>query len=415
MIHHQVPLEHSWPIPPNRSAWRCSATSRTSRSACATPTTKKFDIKKILERLLLKGSIVVKRPTATGSATRAFKGHHARGQLRADRDPTCASRARTRPTSAGGRCASTSATPSRMSTPSSSSAATPTSRRWSQAARERQAGDRRRGQAVDLGPADRQLRRVHLLRRSGAREPACPARQVAEAQSAPRRSPEEERQRREARAAPQPGDRDRGRDLRGAGGRARRQRQDLGLGAQGEAIKRRKPDFSESYYGFKTFGNLLEEASSRGLLEFGRDDKSGAYVFRSSAAPASIEAVGDQPGAGLVAAQVEGQVGIRAGERGRRHAGADGAGAAGAAASRERVGAGAARGDAERRRDPRPAQNRISRCRAGAARSAGSMPGSSRSGRATSAGPWRLPCPRRQLSRWSRSGPRRSSRPHPRV
>lgn len=49
-----------------------------------------------------------------------------------------------------------------------------------------------------------------------------------------------------------------------------------------EAIKRRKPDFSESYYGFRAFGNLLEEAQARGLLEFGRDEKSGAYVFRSS-------------------------------------------------------------------------------------------------------------------------------------
>ncbi len=48
-----------------------------------------------------------------------------------------------------------------------------------------------------------------------------------------------------------------------------------------EAIKRRKPDFSESYYGFRAFGNLLEEAQARGLLEFGRDEKSGAYVYRS--------------------------------------------------------------------------------------------------------------------------------------
>lgn len=60
-----------------------------------------------------------------------------------------------------------------------------------------------------------------------------------------------------------------------------------------EAIKRRKPDFSESYYGFRTFGNLLEEAQTRGLLEFGRDEKSGAYVYRSSglvAAPAPVNA-----------------------------------------------------------------------------------------------------------------------------
>ena len=50
-----------------------------------------------------------------------------------------------------------------------------------------------------------------------------------------------------------------------------------------EAIKRRKPDFNESYYGFRAFGNLLEEAQSRGLLELGRDEKSGAFVYRSSA------------------------------------------------------------------------------------------------------------------------------------
>ena len=57
-----------------------------------------------------------------------------------------------------------------------------------------------------------------------------------------------------------------------------------------EAIKRRKPDFSESNYGFRAFGNLLEEAQAHGLLEFGRDDKSGAYVFRTSTANPRAEA-----------------------------------------------------------------------------------------------------------------------------
>ncbi|MFA9215728.1 MAG: NYN domain-containing protein [Sphingomonadaceae bacterium] len=66
-----------------------------------------------------------------------------------------------------------------------------------------------------------------------------------------------------------------------------------------EAIKRRKPDFSESYYGFRTFGNLIEEAKARGLLEFGRDEKSGAYVYRSSGAVAS-----DAAGVESVAASV---------------------------------------------------------------------------------------------------------------
>jgi uncharacterized LabA/DUF88 family protein len=53
-----------------------------------------------------------------------------------------------------------------------------------------------------------------------------------------------------------------------------------------DTLKRRRPDFSETYYGFRTFGNLLEEAQTRGLFEFGRDEKSGTYVYRSSAAPA---------------------------------------------------------------------------------------------------------------------------------
>jgi uncharacterized protein (TIGR00288 family) len=47
-----------------------------------------------------------------------------------------------------------------------------------------------------------------------------------------------------------------------------------------EAIKRRKPDFNESYFGFRAFGNLLEEAQARGLLELGRDEKSGIFVTR---------------------------------------------------------------------------------------------------------------------------------------
>jgi uncharacterized protein (TIGR00288 family) len=55
-----------------------------------------------------------------------------------------------------------------------------------------------------------------------------------------------------------------------------------------EAIKRRKPDFSESYYGFRTFGNLIEECKARGHLEFGRDEKSGAYVYRGSGVPGAI-------------------------------------------------------------------------------------------------------------------------------
>ncbi|WP_084068585.1 NYN domain-containing protein [Paraburkholderia heleia] len=56
------------------------------------------------------------------------------------------------------------------------------------------------------------------------------------------------------------------------------------------AIKRRRPDFNETRYGFRAFGNLLEEAQSRGLLEVGRDDKSGTWVSRLNPPPLAASA-----------------------------------------------------------------------------------------------------------------------------
>jgi len=46
-----------------------------------------------------------------------------------------------------------------------------------------------------------------------------------------------------------------------------------------QAIKRRKPGFKESYHGFSTFSALLEEAQRRGLLDLERDEKSGGYII----------------------------------------------------------------------------------------------------------------------------------------
>ena len=57
-----------------------------------------------------------------------------------------------------------------------------------------------------------------------------------------------------------------------------------------DTLKRRRPDFSETFYGFRTFGNLLEEAQARGLFDFGRDEKSGTYVYRSATAPVAMPA-----------------------------------------------------------------------------------------------------------------------------
>jgi len=50
-----------------------------------------------------------------------------------------------------------------------------------------------------------------------------------------------------------------------------------------QALKRRKPGFSESYHGFRTFGKLLEEAQARKLLELEPDEKSGGYIIKSFA------------------------------------------------------------------------------------------------------------------------------------
>jgi len=49
-----------------------------------------------------------------------------------------------------------------------------------------------------------------------------------------------------------------------------------------QALKRRKPGFNETYYGFKSFNGLLEEAKSRGLLDLERDDKSGGFIVRGA-------------------------------------------------------------------------------------------------------------------------------------
>jgi uncharacterized LabA/DUF88 family protein len=101
--------------------------------------------------------------------------------------------------------------------------------------------------------------------------------------AAPRRSPEEERKRKEEMAAR----RAKAIDIayntfdalmseRGDGGK-------IWASVLKEAIKRRNPGFNENYFGFRTFGNLLEEAQAKGLMAFGRDERSGAYVFRPSA------------------------------------------------------------------------------------------------------------------------------------
>ena len=46
-----------------------------------------------------------------------------------------------------------------------------------------------------------------------------------------------------------------------------------------QALKRRKPGFNEASYGFRSFNSLLEEAQSRHLMQLERDEKSGGYII----------------------------------------------------------------------------------------------------------------------------------------
>ncbi|HTL77502.1 MAG TPA: NYN domain-containing protein [Casimicrobiaceae bacterium] len=47
-----------------------------------------------------------------------------------------------------------------------------------------------------------------------------------------------------------------------------------------QALRRRKPGFNEAFYGYRSFNELLEDAAHHGMLMLERDDKSGGYRVR---------------------------------------------------------------------------------------------------------------------------------------
>jgi hypothetical protein len=50
-----------------------------------------------------------------------------------------------------------------------------------------------------------------------------------------------------------------------------------------QTLKRRRPGFNESSYGFQSFSDLLEEAQARKLVQLELDEKSGGYIIRKVA------------------------------------------------------------------------------------------------------------------------------------
>ena len=53
-----------------------------------------------------------------------------------------------------------------------------------------------------------------------------------------------------------------------------------------QAIKRRQPGFNERFYGFRSFNDMLGDAEKRGFLNLRADEKSGGYTVRVADRPA---------------------------------------------------------------------------------------------------------------------------------
>lgn len=55
-----------------------------------------------------------------------------------------------------------------------------------------------------------------------------------------------------------------------------------------QAIKRRHPGFNERAHGFRSFNDLLLEAQKRGLLKLEPDEKSGGYTVKAVSSPEAV-------------------------------------------------------------------------------------------------------------------------------
>ena len=109
-----------------------------------------------------------------------------------------------------------------------------------------------------------------------------------------------------------------------------------------ETMKRKKPSFNETYYGFRTFSHLLEDAQRRGIVVLRRDQKSGSYIVEdlgpgavssgaavpaTAAPPAPPGVAASMPAPGVARppeAAALGPVPVAAGEAGPSEAAANG-------------------------------------------------------------------------------------------
>jgi uncharacterized LabA/DUF88 family protein len=94
-----------------------------------------------------------------------------------------------------------------------------------------------------------------------------------------------------------------------------------------ETMKRKKPSFNETYYGFRSFSHLLEDAQRRGIVTLRRDQKSGSYIIEDLGAAAAAKTDGTSPAEPVVerkpeaAAEADGANGARSPRRRRGRGG----------------------------------------------------------------------------------------------
>jgi uncharacterized LabA/DUF88 family protein len=58
-----------------------------------------------------------------------------------------------------------------------------------------------------------------------------------------------------------------------------------------ETMKRKRPSFNEGYYGFRSFSHLLEDAQRRGIVTLRRDQRSGSYIVEDLGADSGSSSV----------------------------------------------------------------------------------------------------------------------------
>ena len=263
----------------------------------------KFDIKKVLERLLLKGSIVVKKAYCDWDRYKEFKAPMHEASFELIEIPHVRQSGKN---SADIRMVVDALdlcyTKSHVDTFVHHQRRLRFFAAGVEAAREQQDGDRCRREEVHLRPADRQLRRIHLLRRSGPRAEEAATRRAAARKRGAKRNRGEEGATTAAEAERSPA---RGRTGGRAQGRRKKRQEALDFvvetveamtnerGAEEkiwgsmvkQALKRRRPGFNETYYGYGSFSKLLEEAARAGCLRLESDEKSGGYRVRLGSSP----------------------------------------------------------------------------------------------------------------------------------